>query len=62
MIDFIESVSNISVFALKGNHDTNFYEERFGSPNYLVYSEAIINPSPSSLFRASEGFGMGGVS
>ena len=34
--EFINTISKVPVYMLKGNHDTNFYEEYYGSSNYVI--------------------------
>jgi rubrerythrin/predicted phosphodiesterase len=40
--DFVNATARHPVYCLKGNHDTDFYDEFFGLPNYAVISEEIL--------------------
>ena len=40
--DFINAVSNSPVYALCGNHDTDFYGEYFGLKNYTLASPEVL--------------------
>ncbi|MBF9016414.1 MULTISPECIES: ferritin family protein [unclassified Oceanispirochaeta] len=40
--DFTQSMAEHPVTCLKGNHDTEYYDEFFGSPNYALASEDLL--------------------
>ena len=42
MAEFIETVSALPVYALPGNHDTEFYEEFFGGGNYALVAPNLM--------------------
>lgn len=41
-VDFTDSTARHPVYTLKGNHDTEFYSEYFGSPNYAIVSDDLL--------------------
>ena len=40
--NFVNTVAQNPVFALCGNHDTEYYEEYFGRKNYYLYTEDLL--------------------
>ena len=40
--EFINSYDSGPVYCLKGNHDTRYYDEFFGSPNYAISSPELL--------------------
>lgn len=40
--DFTQSMAHHTVSCLKGNHDTDYYDEYFGAPNYALAGDGVL--------------------